>query len=248
MFVAEEGYEFVSADYSNLEARVLAYVTEDEALIRLFEEGINLHDHNTEVLFHIEKGDPKWKVARAAAKIFMFGGISYGGGDREIYEKVTMEVPELGLTFAEYKEAKDSFMRAHPAYAKWAERVKRIGRETRTSTTFMGAKRFLTSNNIHDVEKQSLNNPIQGGAAHIINRAMVHIDDEIRERSLPMLLVLQVHDQLVYEVKEGLREDAIALLRREMEKPVEIGARTVTFPVDVEVGASWGTLHEVAHS
>jgi DNA polymerase-1 len=221
---------------------VLAYETNDEVLIDILEGGLNLHDHNTETLFHISSNDPKWKLGRRAAKIFMFGGISYGGGDREIYEKVILEAPELGLTFGEYRAAKKRFMDAHPAYAAWAERVKRKAREERIATTFAGGKRFLTASNVHDVEKQGLNSPIQGGAAHVINRAMVAIDEEIEERGLPFNIILQVHDQLVYEVPLETVSDAAELVQRHMEAPTEFYGRTVVFPVDVEIGLDWGSL------
>lgn len=242
IFVAADGKAFVSADYQNLEIHVLAHESKDEVLEEILAAGTNLHDHNTQTLFHIEKGDPKWDLARSAAKTFQFGGVQYLGGDREVYEQVILRAPELGLTFAEYKQAKANFMRAHPAYAKWVEETTTEAKRTRTAETFVGGKRFLTATNIRDVEKQSVNTPIQGGAAHVINRAMIAIDREVEEGELPFDLVLQVHDQLVYEVPVGRIEEAVALVRRHMEAPVDFRGNVVRFPVDIEIGLDWGSL------
>jgi DNA polymerase I-like protein with 3'-5' exonuclease and polymerase domains len=113
----------ISADYSNLEVRILAYETLEPVLINAFETGQNIHDLNTEILFNLTPQDAMWKLARRAAKIFFFGGISYGGENREIYEKVILECPQMGLTFADYKRAKQNYMDRCVYYKRWRDKT-----------------------------------------------------------------------------------------------------------------------------
>lgn len=244
-FVPEDGNVFVSADYSNLEVRILAEVTQDEILINAFERGDNIHDINTKTLFQLAPGDDLWELGRRAAKIFMFGGISYGGSDREIYEKILTEAPKLGLTFKDYVLAHERWLAAHPAYKRWSEAVKGSARRTKRSVIFNGRSRGLYGSD-RDIEKQALNTPIQGGAAVVINRATIRIYDRLKTEIPSAHLILQIHDQLISECPRERMSDVIALMVEEMEKPVEVHpGREVVFPVDVEVGESLGDLKEI---
>lgn len=239
MLRAEDGCTLVAADYANLEVLVLAYVSEDQPLIDLLEGGENMHDVNTKTLFGIDEDDPQWKAARAAAKVFMFGGISYGGGDREIFQKVQLKAPTLGLQLKDFVRAKNRWMAAHPAYKAWADRVKEEALRTRISTNFAGRKRELMGQD-RDIEKQALNSPIQGGAASIINRATRRIFDKKRRGDSPLKwkLVLQIHDELILQVPDEASEieGAKKLLSEEMSAPIEINGKFRVFPVDFEVG------------
>jgi uracil-DNA glycosylase family 4 len=240
-FVPEDGNVFVSADYENLEVRVLAYESNDEVLIRAFEQGLNLHDENAKTLFGVTKDSPKWKPARAAAKVFMFGGISYGGGDNEIYERVILKAPELGLTLAQFKEAKRRYMEAHPAYAAWARRVQDQALRERRSVNHFGRVRLLMGDE-RDILKEALNTPIQSGAGSIINRALVGVYRALREERLRAKILLQIHDELLLEAPKDEVARLRVLLKREMEWPVRYGDRTVVFPVEIKTGPSWGEL------
>jgi uracil-DNA glycosylase family 4 len=240
-FVPEDGNVFVSADYENLEVRVLAYESEDPVLIEAFEKGANLHDENTKTLFGLDKNSVKWKAARAAAKIFMFGGISYGGGDNEIYERVILKAPELGLTFAEFKNAKERYMNAHPAYRAWAVRVQSIALKERKSVNRFGRVRVLMGDE-RDILKEALNTPIQSTAASVINRALIRVYRRLREERFAAKLLLQIHDELLFEAPRAEVEKLKALLQEEMPRPVQYGARTVVFPIEIKTGPSWGEL------
>jgi uracil-DNA glycosylase family 4 len=239
-FVASEGNVLLSADYSNLEVRVLAYETNDNALVQALAVGTNIHDENTRVLFGITPQDPRWEVARRAAKVFMFGGISYGGSDAEIHEKISLECPEMLLTRAEYIAAKHRWMSAHPAYGIWAASIRKQVHVTRTSRTFLGRVRTLHGEP-RDIEKEALNTPIQGGAAHIINRAMIAI--HARKRILKSKLLVQIHDQLIYDVPKAELEIMMLVVREEMEAPMKYYNKLASFPVDLATGSSWGDLH-----
>ena len=95
---------------------------------------------------------------------------------------------------------------------------------------------------LHDIEKQALNTPIQGGAAGVINRAMVKIEKRIEKENWDAKVILQIHDQLIYEVDESQAEGFVKLMIEEMERKIPFYDEEVSFPVDVEIGYSWGTL------
>lgn len=240
-FVSKPGFSFLSLDYANLEVHVLAYESSDDVLINAIQRGDNIHDMNTQVLFNLSSEDEKWKLARRAAKIFMFGGISYGGSDEEIYQKVILEAPKLALTLGEFKAAKQRYMDAHPKYAQWADNVVERALRDRVSSTFLGRKRLLTGSE-SDIRKQALNTPIQGGAGGIINRAMVRIHERLRDTKA--YLVLQIHDQLIAEVPDKEIPAALAIMKEEMEREVDFYGIPRSFPTDTEVGKSWGTLED----
>lgn len=228
---AEKGHLIVSGDYSNLEVRVLAEIVDDPVLRR--EVAGNVHDENTRILFGLEKTDKDWGLARRAAKIFFFGTIAYGGGPRKVYEEVVLEVPELNLTYESYTKARNAWFAAHPAYSTWRSAIE--ADTSRIATTFGGRIRQLNGPK-RDIFKEKLNTPVQGGAAHIINRAMITLE-EIIESSFPgVRTILQIHDQLVYEVPEESLHEFVPRLRGVMEWEVPIHGRLVSFPVDIEIG------------
>ena len=241
VFVPEEGWTFLSGDYTNLEVFVLAYETGDEKLIEVLTSGLNIHDENTKVLFEMTPDNPQWKLARRGAKIFQFGCIQYGGSPKEIYGNVLLEAPGLRLSFAQFERARQRYSETYTGYAAWNKRITYETLQTRKSTTFRGRVRVLMGAE-RDIVKQGLNTPIQGGAAHVINEATIRVQDRIEKEALKTRLVLQVHDQLVLEVPPGEMKQAKALLREEMERPVDFKGRLVTFPVELETGKTWGDL------
>jgi DNA polymerase I-like protein with 3'-5' exonuclease and polymerase domains len=241
--VAQKGYKIVSADYSNLEVRILAEVTNDDVLRAEVER--NVHDENTKILFGLTPDDPMWGPARRAAKIFFFGTIAYGGGPRKVYEEIVTEVPELRLTYSQYSSARDNWFAAHPIYTSWRKDIERD--TSRLTRTFGGRVRQLHGG-AKDIFKEKLNTPVQGGAAHIINRSMIQME-EILEREFPdAKIILQIHDQLVYEVPKKDIPDFVPKLKSVMEAPVKISKEPVSFPVDVEIGDNLEELTDYANT
>ncbi|MFH1624121.1 MAG: DNA polymerase [Pseudomonadota bacterium] len=239
-FIAQPGCRLLSGDYSNLEVRVLAYITRDELLIEEVEQK-NVHDENTKTLFNLTKEDLLWEEARDGAKVFMFGGLCYGGSPREIYENILMKCPNLTLTFSTFEESMKRWMEAHNGYRTWAEGQRTQALATRTVSTNFGRIRQLLGSE-RDIEKEALNTPIQGTAASIVNRAGVELLHSLRESKLKGKILLQVHDQFLLEVEEEDLQETALLVRKKMEMPFKIGDREVSFPVDLEVGKTWGTL------
>jgi len=240
-FVARPGYKFVSTDYVNLEAQLLAFETLDPSLCSVFEKGYNLHDLNTKSLFRIGPEDPKWHAARKAAKIFFFGGISYGGGDYEIFDKVSLEAPDLHLTFAEFKTAKDNWMTDHPAYVAWKKAIGDEVMSTRMITTEFGRKRVFLSND-KDIIKEALDFKIQSPGASLVNRAMVRIDKRVKEEHLKADFVLQIHDQLVMETPEESAARIAKIMSEELERPFMYKDHLRHIPVECEIGNDFGEV------
>ena len=240
VFIPEDGYVFLSADYVNLEVWVLAYETQDELLLQQLKSGLNIHDENTKILFGLQPGDPKWKLARKAAKIFQFGSIQYAGSDKEIYAKVVLAAPDFGLTLAQYVQAHNTWNRAHPGYAAWARTVQAHALQHREVSTAFGRKRILYGAE-RDIVKQALNTPIQGGAAGVVNVATIGIHKRLA--GMRSGLVLQIHDELVVEA----HRDELALVRKivreEMERPVNWRGQMVTFKTDQKVGLNWAQCY-----
>ena len=242
-FVTDPGHVFVSADFQNLEVHILAYETGDRELIRMIQEGINIHDENAKILFQIDAEHPQWASARGAAKIFMFGGISYGGSDRSIHQKVILAAPQLNLTFRAFQEAKLRWMEKHSGYALWRDAIIQEAQENRCVRTFAGRTRYLTGDD-SEIRRQALNTPIQGGAGNVFNKAFVDVSMEIQSQNLPYRTVLAVHDQIILEVPDGRQAHAAQLLRTCMQQPFDFHGIERHFVADVEIGPNLGDLKE----
>jgi uracil-DNA glycosylase family 4 len=242
VFVAPEGFLFLEADYSNLELRILSWESDDDVLQNTFAKGENAHDNNTKDLFGITPEDPLWKPARKASKIYIFGR-NYGGGLKGIYKRVMQQVPELGLTFDQFVKADERYRSLHPKYTEWY---------LRTAGECRGSKRLVNSFGRHriflgtaaEVEREGLNFPIQSAAADIINRATIRIFGLLRSKR--SRLIGQIHDALLLEVAVEELEEVKAMVRKEMERPLKAWGKTVSFPVEIKIGESWGSMKEVA--
>jgi uracil-DNA glycosylase family 4 len=246
-FVASRGSVLMSFDYSNLEFRVMAHECQDPKMIEILDKGLNQHDENTKALFGYTEApsedDPlrrTWDLQRRAAKIFQFG-TQYGGGEKTVYENILLELPTISLTFADFKKARDNYFRHYHVYSEWADRQRTEAVRTRTVTNAFGRKRTLYGGE-YDIQKQALNFPCQSGAAHIINMATVRIAEKMEEAGVASRLILQVHDQLMFEVPKNEVDTMYHLVRPEMEAPIDYRGQQVVFPVDVEVGDDWGSL------
>lgn len=136
---------------------------------------------------------------------------------------------------------RSNFERTYSGWAKWARETKAQAQATRVSETAFGRKRILYGND-HDILNQSLNTPIQGGAAHIINEATYRIWRRIHEEGLRSRIQIQIHDELRFEVPDDELARMCELVAEEMERPVDYRGVEVVFPVEVEVGADWHHL------
>jgi len=241
-FVAEDGYTLLKRDYSNLEVRILAYASGDEDLIALIERGVNIHDENVRILFpEVDEKHKKYDLTRRAAKIFQFGRIQYGGSDREIYEKIILEVPKLGLTFAGFKQAVRRWFEHYRTLAEYQERLRSDVLSTRRVSNAFGRVRTLMGSDV-DIVKEGLNFPIQSTAASIINRAMIDMYQWMKKSGTKARLVLQIHDELILEVPNEDLKRVDARLKKYMEQKHHLWNRDVSFPTEKSVTTTWGDL------
>jgi uracil-DNA glycosylase family 4 len=240
-FVAPEGYKFISCDYVNLEAQLLAFETLDPILLEVFEKGLNLHDINTRSMFRIEPDHGFWKSARAAAKIFFFGGISYLGGDRGVYEKVYLKAPELKLTFANFCEKKNNWMSDHPAYSKWKDGIVEEVRTKRELRTEFGRYRAFMSND-SSIHREGVDFKIQSSGASLVNRAMVRIYHRKNVASPRSKFAFQIHDQLIMMVPDEDVTKMSLIMKSEMERKFQYKGITRSIPVELEVGQRFGEV------
>lgn len=241
MFKSRSGYSLVGRDFENLEVIIIAYASKDEALLKTIAAGKNVHDQNTYDLFEITKDHKMWKPARSAAKKFMFGRQSYGGSLYGIYEKIVVECPELNLTFTQLKKIDSKFQRLHEGLAAWNERQRSLGLTERRVENAFGRVRILLGDD-SEIEREALNTPIQGSGADIVNKAMIAIWEEVRKKELDAKFCLQIHDELIMEVRDSQVKKTDAIMKKHMELPVELWGETVSISTKGAVAKVWANL------
>lgn len=240
-FVPDTTYLYVSADYENAEVALLGCETLDPIILSAYYEGLNIHDINTRTLFGITEDDPNWALARDAAKIFQFGGLSYGGGDREIFRKMSNKCPQLHLIFAEFKRAKERWMDEHPYYVKWKHDIElTVMKDRRIYNEFGRMREFL--HNDRDIVKEAMNFKIQSAVASLLNRAFISIWNRVKEEHLEAFPVMQIHDQIVYECQEECVSRVGHIITEEMTKPFMFKGYERYLRIELEKGPNFKDL------
>ncbi|MFF1479403.1 DNA polymerase I [Streptomyces sp. NPDC058301] len=233
-FVVGEGFEsLLTADYSQIELRVMAHLSEDEGLIEAFTSGEDLHTTVASQVFGVDKAhvDPEMRRKIKA----MSYGLAYGLSAFGLSQQLNIEAGEArGLM--------DTFFERFGGVRDYLQRVVEEARATGYTETMLGRRRYLPDLNSDNrqrremAERMALNAPIQGTAADIVKVAMLKVDRALTEAGLGSRLLLQVHDEIVLEVAPGERKKVEALVRREMASAASLRA-----PLDVSVGsgADW---------
>ena len=235
-FVPKPGCVFVSADYSQIDLRVLAHLSGDKTLVDAFKTGEDIHLRTaTEVL-----GITPDKVnaeARRLAKVINFG-IIYGMGPQRL-------AGELGITLAEASDYIKRYFERLPGVRAWLDETVRNARTTGYVTTMYGRRRYLPELNAQpggaraQAERIAINTPIQGTAADLIKLAMIRLDGVLRERGLGTRMILQVHDELLLEAPKDEWREAAELAKREMEGVAEL---KIPLKVELKSGPNWAEM------
>ncbi|MET7638949.1 DNA polymerase I [Streptomyces sp. NPDC005438] len=229
-FVVGEGYEsLLTADYSQIELRVMAHLSEDEGLIEAFTTGEDLHTTVASQVFSVphDQVDPEMRRKIKAMSYGLAYGLSAFGLSQQ-----------LAITPDEARKLMDTFFERFGGVRDYLHRVVEEARATGYTQTIMGRRRYLpdlTSDNRQRremAERMALNAPIQGTAADIVKVAMLRVDKALREEGLRSRMLLQVHDEIVLELAEGERQSVEDLLLREMPRAAELRA-----PLDVSLGS-----------
>ncbi len=238
-FVVGEGSEsLLTADYSQIEMRIMADVSSDAGLISAFNSGEDFHSVTASRVFEVD-AESVTGAQRSKIKAMNYG-LAYGLSAYGLGQQLRIEPSEARALMDEYFE-RFGGVRAY------LHGVVDEARRTGFTETILGRRRYLpdlTSDNRQRremAERMALNAPIQGSAADIIKVAMLHVDAALRREGLASRMVLQVHDELVFEVARGEREALETLVRREMASAAELA---VPLEVSVGVGRTW---HEAGH-
>ncbi|MBC3984327.1 DNA polymerase I [Streptomyces sp. AC536] len=229
-FVVGEGYEsLMTADYSQIELRVMAHLSEDEGLIQAFTSGEDLHTTVASQVFGVAKTEVDPEMRRKIKA--MSYGLAYGLSAFGLSQQLTIAPDEA-------RKLMDTFFERFGGVRDYLQRVVEEARATGYTQTMLGRRRYLPDLNSDNrqrremAERMALNAPIQGTAADIVKIAMLRVDRALREARLTSRMLLQVHDEIVLEIAAGERERVEELVRREMSGAVELSA-----PLDVSVGA-----------
>ncbi|HTL40196.1 MAG TPA: DNA polymerase I [Pseudolysinimonas sp.] len=228
-FVAGDGFEtLLTADYSQIEMRIMAHLSEDEGLIQAFNSGEDLHRFVGSRVFGVPPADVT-AAMRTKVKAMSYG-LAYGLSPFGLSKQLRIETSEakelMADYFARFGGVRD-YLRGVVLQAKEDGYTTTIFGRRRPFTDLTSTNRVLREN----AERQALNSPIQGSAADIIKRAMLGIDADIRQRGLASRMLLQVHDELVLEVAPGELEELSSIVTTRMA-----GAAELSVPLDVQLG------------
>lgn len=233
VFVPKEGYVFADADYSQIELRILAHMSEDKGLIKAYHDGEDIHSSTASKVFHVPF-DEVTPLQRRNAKAVNFGivyGISAYGLSRD-----------LSISASEAKDYMNKYFEAYPGVKEYQERAVKEAKESGGSITLFGRKRPIpelkASNfNVRQFgERVAMNAPIQGTAADIMKIAMINVFFRLKKEQLRSRLILQIHDELVIETALDEVDVVKELLTKEMESAVTL---SVPMEASCSIGNDW---------
>ncbi len=236
-FVANPGNKIISADYSQIELRLIAEISNEENMIKAFQDGEDIHASTASKLFKIPLEEVT-KTQRSQAKTVNFG-ILYGQGAFALAE-------QTGLSRTEAKEMIASYYETYPKLKKFMADQVTKAQDLGYVETILNRKRHLKDINSANfvvkahAERNAVNAPIQGSAADVIKLAMIKIDQKLTEQNLKTKMLLQVHDELLFEAPIDEVETAKILIKTEMENAFET---KVPLLVEVGVGDNWLEAH-----
>jgi len=224
-FVAKKGYELLSIDYSQIELRIAAHFSNDPGLIKAFTEGDDIHAATAKTM----------GVDRRVAKAINFG-LLFGQGTFGLAEN-------LHISQADAKTFIDQYFENFPKLHAWMDHVQELAHEKGYAETLLGRKRFLGELKGHNAalrafaERVAINHPIQGTEAEIVSMAMLEVDKQVPEKTAAMLL--QVHDELVFEIPKGTAKKVAEQIRPIMEGIIKLSVPIVT---EAKAGPNWAEM------
>ncbi|RRN74227.1 DNA polymerase I [Peribacillus simplex] len=230
---SEKDWIIFAADYSQIELRVLAHIANDSGLVEAFQAGMDIHTRTAMDVFHV-KAEEVTSNMRRQAKAVNFG-IVYGISDYGLSQS-------LGITRKEAGEFIEKYLRSFPGVQEYMEESIHEARQKGYSTTLMQRRRYIpeiTSRNFNIrsfAERTAMNTPIQGSAADIIKLAMINMNKRLKSEGLKTRMLLQVHDELIFETPPEELEILKVIVPEEMENAIELN---VPLKVDYAFGPTW---------
>ena len=233
----KEGYYILSADYSQIELRIMAHLSQEPELVKSFCEGVDIHQRTASLVFNIS-GNEINAEQRRIAKIVNFG-IMYGAGAFRISK-------ELGINIKAAKDLIENYFETYSGIKNYIDKLIIKASKQGYVETLFGRKRFtynlLSSNkNIKKAEERALiNMPIQGTAAELIKIAMINIQNKIDTLNLQTKMILQIHDELLFEIPKYEIDNVSEMIKFEMENAIKLD---VPIKVEYDFGTSWYDAH-----
>ena len=231
-------YQILSADYSQIELRVMAHLSKDEALTKALNDGEDIHTFTAKNVFNVKEDNNVLPEMRRIAKIVNFG-IMYGAGSFRLSQ-------ELGIPFAESKKIIDVYFEKYKGIKQYMEDIKLLVKKDKSVQTLLGRKRAVWDSDSQNqvrrdaAERMAINMPIQGTAAEMIKLAMIRIDKDLKENNLKSKLILQIHDELLLEVHNNEIDYVTEMVVKHMKNAMDLD---VPIEIDCGVGSSWYEAH-----
>jgi len=232
-FKPRKGHSFIGGDYSQIELRLLAHLSEDPELIRAFHSGRDIHIHTASLVYDIPVEFVTSEM-RSFSKAVNFG-ILYGQSPFGLSKQLKIPMGEAANFIKKY-------FAQYPRVQEYIEFCKESARKTGMSITLIGRQRpipeMLNKNPMirSAAERLAVNTPLQGTAADLIKKAMIHIDQEIDQQGLKGKMVLQIHDELIFEVPDEEVAIFAPLVKEKMEHVFQL---KVPIEVDIAIGKNW---------
>ena len=237
-FIARnDEFELLAADYSQIELRIMASLSRDESMLKAFNSGVDIHSATAAKVYKLDQKDVTREM-RSNAKMVNFG-IIYGISAFGLSQR-------LGVKRSEAAEIIDSYFTEFPMIKQYMEKSISKARDNEYVETILGRRRYLKDINSRNAmmrsfaERNAINAPIQGSAADIIKKAMIDIHREIESRKLHSRMLLQVHDELVFDVKKTEKETLMRIVKEKMEQAISLD---VPLEIDIGVGKNWLEAH-----
>jgi DNA polymerase I len=235
-FVSEPGTILVAGDYSQIDLRVLAHLSQDESLLEAFREDKDIHSATAAQLFGVELSAVKPEMRRLAKTVNF--GVIYGMSGFGLEQATELSRQEAG-------EFINSYFAKYGGVARYLEMTKAEARQQGYVQTILGHRRYIPEVNSNNrmvreaAERMAINMPVQGSSSDIIKVAMINLQMAIHERNLKSRMLLQVHDELIFEVPQSEVQEMSALIRERMSSAIKL---SVPLKVDLKAGPNWGAM------
>lgn len=236
-FVADEGNCILAADYSQIELRIMAHLSADTTLLNAFKEGLDIHRATAAEVFNVALDEVETEQRRAAKAINF--GLIYGMSAFGLAK-------QLNVTRYQAQDYIDLYFERYPGVKNYMDKTREQAHETGYVETLFGRRLYLPEINSRNgmrrqyAERTAINAPMQGTAADIIKRAMINVYNRLQNSDISAFIIMQVHDELVFEVAKDHVDDLSALLHIEMEGAADLN---VPLLVDIGVGINWDEAH-----
>jgi DNA polymerase-1 len=232
-FIPEPGNKLISADYSQLELRILAHITHDPVMLEAYEKGEDIHSKTAQLVFGATTPEDL-KEKRRLAKIVNFG-IAYAVEAFGLSQRV-------GISRSEAKEVIQNYYNTYKGIKRFMDETPQVAREKGFVTSIFGRRRYFPSINDRNfnvrsrAERESINMPIQGSASDIVKIAMLKVDAALKRDKLATKLIMQIHDELLFESPESEVERVLEIVKTEMESAV---ALDIPLIAELGIGDNW---------